>query len=183
MFSTVDISSITRIFAFNNSDPWYFSVKVYFGNTIKSRLLLSTIPIDLHFLRQFRFVILSKYILPEKKYKSIGIVENNNWDFIVLTKYILTEKYQGSRLMKAKIRIVEAITTVEFYANNNLYFLIFLHNTNNSKSIKKSFFVMDSPFLLIFVTVFRDIFRNIEILNVTYCPKCSKTDFFLNFFL
>ena len=113
---------------------------MYFDNTIKSRLLLSTIPIDLHFLRQFRFVVLSKYILPEKKYKSIGIVEINNWDFIVLPKYIFTEKYQGSRLLKAKIRIIEEIPTVGFYANNNLDFLIFLHNKNYSKNIKKSSF-------------------------------------------
>ena len=95
---------------------------MYFGNIIKSLLLLSTIPIDLHFLRQFRFVILSKYILPEKKIKSIGIVENNNWDFMVLPKYIITEKYQGSRLLKAKISIIEETPIVEFYANNNLDF-------------------------------------------------------------
>ena len=91
-----------------------------------------------------------------KKCKSIGIVESNNWDFIVLPKYILTEKYQGSGLLKAKIRVVEEITTLGFDANNNLYFLIFLHNTNNRKNIKKSFFLFFSNpkyYIQIFYTI------------------------------
>ena len=57
-----------------------------------------------------------------KKCKSIGIVESNNRDFIVLPKYILTEKYQGSELLKEKIRVIEEISTVGFDANNNLDF-------------------------------------------------------------
>ena len=113
---------------------------MYFGNTIKSRLLLSTIPIDLHFFSGNMYFDNTTNLHCRKKCKSIGIVESNNWDFIVLPKYILTEKYQGSGLLKANIRVVEEITTVGFDANNNLYFYIFLHNTNNRKSIKKSFF-------------------------------------------
>ena len=68
--------------------------------------------------------------------KSLGIVESNNLDFIVLSKYILHEKYKKSGMLKAKIRVVEEITKVGFDANNNLDFLIFLHNTNNRKNIK-----------------------------------------------
>ena len=49
-------------------------------------------------------------------------VESNNRDFIVLPKYILTEKYQGSELLKEKIRVIEEISTVGFDANNNLDF-------------------------------------------------------------
>ena len=127
---------------------------MYFGNTIKSQLFISTIPIDLYFFSGNMYFDNTTNLNCRKKCKSIGIVESNNRDFIVLPKYIFTENYQGSRLLKANIQIIEEISTVEFYANNNLNFLIFLHNTNNSKSIKKSFFVRDSPFLLIFVTVF-----------------------------
>ena len=81
-----------------------------------------------------------------KKCKSIGIVESNNRDFIVLPKYILTEKYQKSGIFKAKIWIFEEMPTAGFDANNNMDFLIFLHNTNNRKSIKNSFFVRDFYF-------------------------------------
>ena len=41
-------------------------------------------------------------------------------------------------MVETKIHIVEEILTVGFDANNNLDFLIFLHNTNNRKNIKKS---------------------------------------------
>ena len=68
----------------------------------------------------------------------LGIVYSNNLDFIVLSKYILPEKYQKSGMLKAKIWIVEEMPTVGFYANNNLDFLIFLHNPNHRKNIKKS---------------------------------------------
>ncbi len=62
--------------------------------------------------------------------------------FIVLSKYILPEKYQKPVMLKAKIWIVEEIPTVGFDADNNLDFLIFLHNTNNRKNIKKSSFCL-----------------------------------------
>ena len=71
----------------------------------------------------------------------LGIVYSNNLDFIVLSKYILPENYQKSGMLKAKIWIVEEMPTFGFDAHNNLDFYIFLHNTNNRKSIKKKFFL------------------------------------------
>ena len=96
------------------------------------------------------FIVLSKYILPEKYQKSICIFLQQ-FRFIVLSKYILLEKYQKSGMLKAKIRVVEEIPTVGFYANNNLDFVIFLHNTNNRKNIKKSSFC----FFLILNIIFK----------------------------
>ena len=68
------------------------------------------------------------------------IVESNNLDFIVLPKYILQEKYQKFGMLKVKIWVVEEMPTFGFDAHNNLDFYIFLHNTNNRKSIKNSSF-------------------------------------------
>ena len=68
--------------------------------------------------------------------------------------------------MKAKIRIVEEIPTVVFAANNNLDFLIFLHNTNNRKNIKKSSFcfflilnIIFKYFTLFWILLLYSIFR------------------------
>ena len=92
----VGISSTIQIFAFNIQDFFYFSGSMYFDNTIKSRLLLSTILYLHFFLQQFRFIVLSKYILPEK--------------------------YKKSGMLKAKIWIVEEMPTFGFDAHNNLDF-------------------------------------------------------------
>ena len=81
--------------------------------------------------------------------------------FIVLSKYILTEKYQGSGLLITKIWIVEEMPTVGFDANNNMDFLILLHNTNNRKKHQKKFFlsftknvILDGGFESVFYTHF-----------------------------
>ena len=73
-----------------------------------------------------------------------ALVYSNNLDFIVLPKYILPENYQKSGMLKAKILIVEEMHTFGFDSHNNLDFYIFLHNTNNRKSIKNRCFFNDS---------------------------------------
>ena len=117
----VGISSTIHIFAFNMQDFWYFSGNMYFGNTIKSRFLLSTIQTICIFLLQFRFIVLLKYILREK-YQKYGMFFLQQFRFIVLPKYILPEKYQKSGMLKAKILIVEEIPTFGFDASNNMDF-------------------------------------------------------------
>ena len=89
----VGISSTIQIFAFDNPYFWYFSANKYFENTINLNCC--------------------------KKKCKYRIVESNNLDFIVLSKYILPEKYQKSGMLKAKIWIVEEMPTFGFDAHNN----------------------------------------------------------------
>ena len=79
---------------------------MYFGNTIKSRLLLSTIPIDLHFFPAICILIILQIWIAAKKCKSIVIVEghysgyNEIYNYLDYNILLLADKHE---LLKRKI--------------------------------------------------------------------------------